>query len=61
MCSRIPYYGVNTEEINKYNRFVTFSHLPQEALIRIYNLAGVQVQGDPQEFRFAVRAVGPCE
>jgi hypothetical protein len=39
-----PYYGVNTEEINKYNRFVTFTHLPQEALIRIYNLAGVQVR-----------------
>ena len=39
-----PYYGVNTEEINKYNRFVTFSHLPQEAKIRIYNLAGVQVR-----------------
>jgi len=39
-----PYYGVNTEEINKYNRFVTFSHLPQEAIIRIYNLAGVQVR-----------------
>lgn len=39
-----PYYGVNTEEINKYNRFVTFSHLPQEAVIRIYSLAGVQVR-----------------
>ena len=39
-----PYYGVNTEEINKYNRFVTFTHLPQEAVIRIYNLAGVQVR-----------------
>jgi hypothetical protein len=35
---------VNTEEINKYNRFVTFSHLPREARIRIYNLAGVQVR-----------------
>ena len=39
-----PYYGVNTEEINKYNRFVTFTHLPQEAIIRIFNLAGVQVR-----------------
>jgi hypothetical protein len=39
-----PYYGVNTEEINKYNRFVTFSHLPREARIRIYNLAGVEVR-----------------
>jgi hypothetical protein len=39
-----PYYGVNTEELNKYNRFVTFSHLPQEAVIKIYNLAGIQVR-----------------
>jgi hypothetical protein len=39
-----PYYGVNTEEINKYNRFVTFTHLPQEAIISIYNLAGIQVR-----------------
>jgi hypothetical protein len=39
-----PYYGVNTEELNKYNRFVTFTHLPEEAIIRIYNLAGVQVR-----------------
>ncbi|HVO76218.1 MAG TPA: T9SS type A sorting domain-containing protein, partial [Ignavibacteriaceae bacterium] len=35
-----PYYGVNPQEINKYNRFVTFSHLPQKAVIRIFNLAG---------------------
>lgn len=39
-----PYYGVNTEEINKYNRFVTFSHLPNRATIKIFNLAGVQVR-----------------
>jgi len=39
-----PYYAVNTEELNKYNRFVTFTHLPQEARIRIFNLAGVQVR-----------------
>jgi hypothetical protein len=39
-----PYYGVNSEEINKYNRFVTFSHLPDKATIRIFNLAGVLVQ-----------------
>lgn len=39
-----PYYGVNTEEINKYNRFVTFNHLPDEAKVRIFNLAGVLVQ-----------------
>jgi hypothetical protein len=39
-----PYYGINTEEINKYNRFVTFTHLPQKAKVRIFNLAGVLVK-----------------
>jgi len=39
-----PYYGVNSEELNKYNRFVTFTHLPEKATIRIFNLAGVQVR-----------------
>jgi hypothetical protein len=49
-----PYYGVNTEELNKYNRFVTFSHLPAKATIRVFNLAGVLVQtitkDDPGQF-----------
>ncbi|HEX2963664.1 MAG TPA: hypothetical protein VHO43_17840, partial [Ignavibacteriales bacterium] len=35
-----PYYGVNSQELNRYERFVTFSHLPQKATIRIFNLAG---------------------
>jgi hypothetical protein len=39
-----PYYGVNTEELNKYNRFVTFTHLPKNAKVRIFNLAGVLVK-----------------
>lgn len=39
-----PYYGVNSEELNKYNRFVTFNHLPANATIRIFNLAGIQVK-----------------
>lgn len=39
-----PYYGVNAEELNKYNRFVTFSHLPAKAKVRIFNLAGVLVK-----------------
>jgi hypothetical protein len=39
-----PYYGVNTEELNKYNRFVTFTHLPANAKVRIFNLAGVLVK-----------------
>jgi len=50
-----PYYGINTEELNKYNRFVTFSHLPDNATIRIFNLAGVLVQKivkDPSSGQF---------
>ncbi len=39
-----PYYAVNTEEINKYQKFVTFSHLPDVATIRIFNLAGILVR-----------------
>jgi hypothetical protein len=39
-----PYYGVNSEELNKYNRFVTFTHLPAKAKIRVFNLAGVLVK-----------------
>lgn len=39
-----PYYGVNPQEINKYQRFVTFTHLPQKATIRIFNLAGQLVR-----------------
>ncbi|HEX2868940.1 MAG TPA: T9SS type A sorting domain-containing protein [Ignavibacteriales bacterium] len=39
-----PYYAVNSQELNKYQRFVTFSHLPQTATIRIFNLAGQLVK-----------------
>ena len=39
-----PYYGANPQELNKYQRFVTFSHLPKKAIIRIFNLAGQLVQ-----------------
>jgi hypothetical protein len=39
-----PYYCVNSEELNKYQRFVTISHLPQKATIRIFNLAGQSVR-----------------
>jgi hypothetical protein len=39
-----PYYGVNSQETSKYARFVTFSHLPATATIRIFNLAGIQVK-----------------
>ncbi len=39
-----PYYGVNSLETSKYNRFVTFTHLPAKATIHIFNLAGVMVR-----------------
>lgn len=39
-----PYYGANPQETNRYYRFVTFTHLPQKATIRIFNLAGVMVR-----------------
>lgn len=39
-----PYYGVNTAETTRENRFVTFSHLPRRATFRIFNLAGVLVR-----------------
>ncbi len=39
-----PYYGVNPQEASKYSRFVTFTHLPSKAKIRIFNLAGVLVK-----------------
>ena len=31
-------------EVNKYQRFVTFTHLPKSAVIRIFNLSGVLVR-----------------
>lgn len=39
-----PYYAFNPEEANRFNRFVTFTHLPQKATVRIFSLSGVQVR-----------------
>ncbi|MEW6510017.1 MAG: T9SS type A sorting domain-containing protein [Bacteroidota bacterium] len=39
-----PYIGFNPQESNKYQRFVTFTHMPRSAIIRIFNLAGVLVR-----------------
>ncbi|MBI4535812.1 MAG: hypothetical protein HY708_06005, partial [Ignavibacteriae bacterium] len=39
-----PYYGFNIAETNRVNRFITFNHLPDQATIRIFNLAGVLVR-----------------
>ncbi|MFQ6113863.1 MAG: T9SS type A sorting domain-containing protein, partial [bacterium] len=49
-----PYLGFNSRELNRFDRFVTFSHLPQKAVIRIFNLAGALVKtiekDDPSQF-----------
>ena len=39
-----PYFGFNPLETDKYTRFVRFTHLPQNATIRIFNLAGILVR-----------------
>lgn len=39
-----PYLGINTFEPTQFNRFMTFSHLPEKATIRIFNLAGILVR-----------------
>mgnify|MGYP002277268603 FL=1 len=38
-----PYYGSNKRESNKYQRFVTFNHLPPRANFKIYTVSGVLV------------------
>jgi len=35
-----PYYGYNSAEVDRFSHFITFSHLPRRAVIRILNLAG---------------------
>lgn len=39
-----PYYSSHSEEKSRYESFVTFSHLPQKAVIRIFNLGGQLVK-----------------
>lgn len=39
-----PYYGFQYRETNALNKVVTFNHLPTQATLRIYNLAGVLVR-----------------
>ncbi|KAA3657238.1 MAG: T9SS C-terminal target domain-containing protein [Calditrichaeota bacterium] len=39
-----PYYGLHEFEQNRFQRTVTFSHLPEQCTIRIFNLAGVLVR-----------------
>ena len=39
-----PYYAFNPEEQNRFDRFVTFTHLPENVTVRIFTLSGVQVR-----------------
>ena len=39
-----PYYGLNEMETSRYGHFVTFSHLPNRATIRIFDVAGQMVR-----------------
>lgn len=43
-----PYYGMNTSETNRLNKYVRFTHLPAGATIRIFTLAGVLVRTLPK-------------
>ena len=49
-----PYLGVNEAETSRYNHFVTFSHLPPKANIRIFDMSGTLVRtiekDDPSQF-----------
>lgn len=35
-----PYYANNSQELNRFDNFVTFTHLPQKAKIKIFSLDG---------------------
>ena len=49
-----PYYAHNDLATDRYSNFVTFTHLPERAEIRIFNLAGIQLRvirkNDPSQF-----------
>ncbi|MFQ6674896.1 MAG: T9SS type A sorting domain-containing protein [Fidelibacterota bacterium] len=39
-----PYLGMNTWETSRFDKYVTFSHLPRKVTVRIYTLSGVLVR-----------------
>lgn len=39
-----PYYAVNEAETSRYSHFVTFSHLPNRAKIRVFDVSGTMVR-----------------
>jgi hypothetical protein len=55
-----PYFGFNSYEINKAVRFITFSHLPKRATLKIFTLSGTLVRvlekdDDNQYFQWNLR------
>ena len=55
-----PYYANNSQELNRFDNFVTFTHLPLKAKIRIFSLDGKIVRDldkdtDSQFFRWDLR------
>jgi hypothetical protein len=55
-----PYYADNSQEINRFDNFVTFTHLPARAKIRIFSLDGKIVReldqdSDSQYLRWDLR------
>jgi hypothetical protein len=39
-----PYYCINSAEVSRFNKFVSFTNMPPVATIRIFNLAGQLVR-----------------
>jgi len=55
-----PYYANNSQEDNRFDNFVTFTHLPQSAKIRIFSLDGkivrvLEKNTDSQYFQWDLR------
>jgi hypothetical protein len=39
-----PYYGINSAETSRFNKFISFTNMPVQATVRIFNLAGQLVR-----------------
>ena len=39
-----PYYGYHSGEMNPFDRFVTFTYLPETCTVRIFDLSGTLVR-----------------
>jgi hypothetical protein len=39
-----PYYAYNAQESNRFDKFVTFTHLPAKATIKLYTIDGTMVR-----------------